>query len=532
MTPISSLRWHDWASRAWPGPTLTDDRRQQGFLRRNPRWARFRARCDDLWISPTIRRGGVLVGNCRHAHPAVQDRHARRGRMMLMARYRGLQTLTDIDAYRPDVGFVVRTSLDLSSARIQETAIPSSHVEVRMTQPLPLSAAFPAHNAMRGPGRTALRPCRAAYLASTRPSAEWNVDGKTPLGDTIHLHDLHVGKRPSSTSWGRVSLRGVDLGLLARLRGSGAPTAGSEPGATAWGGQLWANSSPTMFLWPIRSRAKARFVLGPTVVSRGGQRLIIKPPPEPLSLASDTLTIPPFEVTLDTPAGFRERSPSPATSTISRVTRDWRSRRRVFDGLVRPSARHSRAQSAVGHVQGDVDDRPSERSGCGRRPSRDRRVRRRSGLARATHGLESGRSRDLGRSYPPSVPSTSREARSLSTPRCLCGALPLEYFTRASRRLASGSSRLTSRGHDGRLFPGDRRPPPSGIPEPAPARHRRRSRLIRSTTRDRLRLRPIPAPLAPKRGAQRSMRTTRPSTSPLSTCASRRGDRWSSRTTS
>jgi translocation and assembly module TamB len=63
-----------------------------------------------------------------------------------------------------------------------------------------------------------------------------------------------------------------------------------------------------------------RLFLGPTVVSRGAQKLTLRPPSQPLVLANDTLTMPPLEVTLDATEGFR--GGFVLTGGVTKVMRD------------------------------------------------------------------------------------------------------------------------------------------------------------------------------------------------------------------
>ena len=304
--------------------------------------------------SGAIRRGGALSAHLAATRIPLSriDTLGQLG-LEVDGEVSGVADITGtLDAFRPDVGFVVRSSLDLSSARVRETAIASSHIDVRVAQPLSPERRSIRTTRCGAPVAPAFD--RVAYLASSRPSAEWNVDGRV-LGDTIHLHDIHVGKRPSSSLTGRVSLRGVDLGLLARFRGGGAPASGTEPMSAALGGQLWGELIADDVPLANLSRARGRFVLGPTIITRGGQRLVVKPPPEPLSLASDTLTIPPFEVTLDTPKGFR--GAFAVSGDVSHISNDpnleLTARLSPMDLSVLQRI-VPKLESAVGQVQGDL----------------------------------------------------------------------------------------------------------------------------------------------------------------------------------
>ena len=311
------------------------------------------ARGSTLLGSASIRRGGLLTAHLAATHIPLSRVDAL-GKLGLEVDgvISGLADVSgNLDPFRPDVGFSVRGSLDVSSARVRELGVQPSHIDVRMVQPLA--------SEKRSIGRTRcgalMAPAfdRALYLANGHPSAEWNLDG-TLLGDTIRVHDMHVGGLSSNLA-GRVSLRGVDLGLLARLLEAREGHASGDPLSADLGGQLWgeliADDVPTSSL----SRARARFVLGPSVISRGSQRVMIRPPTEPLVLSSDTLTIPPVELTLDTPEGLRgsfavsgdvsQLSNDPRLALTARLSpTDLSVLQRIIPKL----------ESSVGQIQGDL----------------------------------------------------------------------------------------------------------------------------------------------------------------------------------
>ncbi len=164
---------------------------------------------------------------------------------------------------------------------------------------------------------------KAAYLADTSSHGEWSVDGSL-LGNTVQLGNVVMTRAKSPHVSGRVSLRGLDLGTLAKISAGrraeadeGAPGAPAPPAVE---GQLWAELMADDVPLDAPAMARARVLLGPTVVSRGGQKLTLKPPATPLVLGGDTLTLPALEVTLDTPDGFQ--GGFVVTGTVDRVTTD------------------------------------------------------------------------------------------------------------------------------------------------------------------------------------------------------------------
>ena len=82
---------------------------------------------------------------------------------------------------------------------------------------------------------------RAAYLADTSSHGEWKVNGEL-LGDTVQLTDVVATRAKAPRVSGRVALRGLDLGPLARIFGehkTDADEAVAATSPTAVGGQLW-----------------------------------------------------------------------------------------------------------------------------------------------------------------------------------------------------------------------------------------------------------------------------------------------------
>jgi len=116
-----------------------------------------------------------------------------------------------------------------------------------------------------------------------------------------------VTRARSPHATGRVSFRGLDLGSVIRAASPHDPGTDGEAnsGAVPIEGQLSGEliADDVSLLEPSKSRA--RLIMGPTQVSRGGQTLTLKPPATPIVLDADALTIPPLEVTLETKDGFR-----------------------------------------------------------------------------------------------------------------------------------------------------------------------------------------------------------------------------------
>ncbi|MGH7269437.1 MAG: translocation/assembly module TamB domain-containing protein, partial [Polyangiaceae bacterium] len=105
---------------------------------------------------------------------------------------------------------------------------------------------------------------------------------------------------------GRVSLRGADLGALARILGPSGTESGTLPaarGALAVGGQAWGEVIIDDLPIDAPAKLRARLFLGPTFVSRGSERIAIEPPREPIVVADDVLSMPPLKAMLEAHAG-------------------------------------------------------------------------------------------------------------------------------------------------------------------------------------------------------------------------------------
>jgi translocation and assembly module TamB len=252
--------------------------------------------------SASVRRGGALAGNLMvQGLPLSRVDLLGRAAQELEGSLSGVAHLSgNLDDFQPDAGFVAQAEVDVAGTRARGIALPNSHLDVRMTHHLP--------RVTKSVGRTRcgapLAPPfdKQAYVNDTSSRGEWTVNG-TLLGDTVHVRDVVVTRARSPHLGGRVSLRALDLGLVTRVLSPPKATSDApleSAGAAPAGGQLWGELIVDDVPLDAPATANARFVLGPTVVSRAGRQLTLKPPRDPLVLAQDTLTIPPLEMTLDT----------------------------------------------------------------------------------------------------------------------------------------------------------------------------------------------------------------------------------------
>jgi translocation and assembly module TamB len=272
--------------------------------------------------SASIRRGGALSANVMaQGVPLSRVDALGAAGSEVEGSISGVAHVTgNLDDFRPEAGFVARAELDVVGVRARDVAMPGSHIDVRLTHRMPVPK--------RSLGRTRcgapIAPLfdKVAYLADTSSRGEWNVSGDL-LGGTLLVRDAVLTRAKSSTLSGRLSFRGLDLGTLARI-GADRKEDGDEPiaapSASAVGGQLWGELIVDELALDRPAASRARFFLGPTIVSRGGQKLTLKPPKAPITLANDRVDTPPLEVTLDTPEGFR--GGFVLTGGIAKVTSD------------------------------------------------------------------------------------------------------------------------------------------------------------------------------------------------------------------
>jgi translocation and assembly module TamB len=254
--------------------------------------------------SASIRRGGelsanVMIGNVPLARVSALGTFASQveGSLSGVAHVTG-----QLDDFRPDAGFVARAELEASGTRVRGVPFGDSHLDVRLKHRLSQPHAGVGRTKCGAPIAPAFD--KAAYAADETSHGEWTVDGAV-LGETVHLHDLVLTRARSPHVTGRVLFRGLDLGSVFRVVEARDPNVDRDSQAPPVGGQLWGEliADDVSILDPSKSRA--RFIVGPTQVSRGGQTLTLKPSLQPIVVDDDALTIPPLEVTLDTKDGFR-----------------------------------------------------------------------------------------------------------------------------------------------------------------------------------------------------------------------------------
>jgi translocation and assembly module TamB len=254
--------------------------------------------------SATIHRGGALLANVMVEGVSLSRLDTLgslaqevEGSVSGMAHVTG-----DLDSFHPSSSIVTRAELDVAGMRAREVALPSSHLQVELTQRFTQEKRSVGHSKCNAPIAPPFD--KAAYLADTSSHGEWRVSGEL-LGGTVRLTDVVATRAKAPRMSGHVSLRGLDLGPLARIY-SAHKTGGEEPGSASsdLGGQLWGELTADDVPLDDLAHARASFLPGPIVLSRGAQKLALRPPQSPIVIADDTLTLPPLEVTLDASGGF------------------------------------------------------------------------------------------------------------------------------------------------------------------------------------------------------------------------------------
>jgi translocation and assembly module TamB len=256
--------------------------------------------------SATIRRGGALAAD-------VMVQGIPLSRVDTLGKYAsqaegnvsGVAHVTgDLDDFHPDAGFTVRTDLDVSGTRVRGVGLPPSHLDVVLTNHMTQQKRVVGHTRCGAPIGAPFD--KAAFLADTSSHGDWTVNGSL-LGGTVQLTDVVATRAKAAHVSGHVALRNLDLGAVARVlseqKTDGSPIA--PPASAALSGLLSGDIAADDIPLTAPAAARVRFFLGNTVVSRGGQKLTLKPPRDPVALADDSLTVPPLEVTLDTPDGFQ-----------------------------------------------------------------------------------------------------------------------------------------------------------------------------------------------------------------------------------
>jgi translocation and assembly module TamB len=298
-----SLRWFD-RQRGLPGADLDV---RSFVLEKTAPGANGRAPVTGTLLgSASIKPGGALAANIvvENVPLAGVDALGPVARQ-LDGRIAGVVHVSgDLDDFHTDTGFVTRAELDVTGTRVRSIGLPNSHVDVRMTDTMAVQRRVYGHSKCGGAIGAPFD--KQAYLADTSSHGEWAVNGDL-LGDTVHLRNIVVTRAKAPRITGRALLRGIDLGPFARLVGlysKGADGGSPALADAALEGQLWGELIVDDYVVGNPAASRIRLFLGPTIVSRNGQKLALQPPSDPVTLVGDALSMPPLALNLDTPDGF------------------------------------------------------------------------------------------------------------------------------------------------------------------------------------------------------------------------------------
>ena len=219
----------------------------------------------------------------------------------------------------------------MSGLRARDVSLPGSHLDVRFTQRFTQQKHVVGRTRCGAPIAPPFD--KAAFLADTASHGDWTVNGDL-LGGSVQLRDLVLTRaKAAPTCAARSSCARWTWRSLARMRGRTLEAEFDRRGRRPRAGQRARPSAATYRAELIIDdrtarndlRPRARPLLrspGSTVASRGARQAAVslQPPKDPVTIADDTLTMPPLTMTLDTPEGFR--GGFVLTGNVTKLTRD------------------------------------------------------------------------------------------------------------------------------------------------------------------------------------------------------------------
>ncbi len=190
-----------------------------------------------------------------------------------------------VDAYRVD------GDIDVTPVLVRGTRLGSSHVKLGMTQ-TPPTAKPVGKTRCGGPISAAFD--KDAYLKDTSSQGEYLVDGDL-FGGQVKLEGVSITRQADQHAKGRISLKDLDLGAVARIA---APPSDSEDDDTGAAPNIDGKVTATIDIENlVRSdlaHAAIRFSPIALMASRGGERLTMRKTQAVLALANDSVEVPPL----------------------------------------------------------------------------------------------------------------------------------------------------------------------------------------------------------------------------------------------
>jgi translocation and assembly module TamB len=218
--------------------------------------------------------------------------------------------------------FSINSDVDVTPVRVRGIPLGSSHLHVRATQLNPPARAL---GKTRCGGPIAPPFDKEAYQNDTSSHGDVIVDGDVAAG-TLHLDHVAVTRTPNPIVTGNVVLKDLDIGALTRVMmppareaaedlavPEGAPEDGLEGSVS---GALSLERVPTGAL----EHAKVRFSPSALTLSRGIERISLRPTSEIVTLDDDRVSIP--SLVFDLQAAHGLKGAVTVHGAVSNATRD------------------------------------------------------------------------------------------------------------------------------------------------------------------------------------------------------------------
>ncbi len=206
-----------------------------------------------------------------------------------------LQMGGKLDAY------TLRGDVDVTPVRARGAVFGPSHLDVAMTQDLK-----PAHRIGQTKcGAPIYGPFdKEAYLRDASSQGHYEADGDL-FGGQVHLDHVSMTRQRAAEIKGGILLHQLDIGkVMAGLMPRDESKGAAEPGESI-DGELSGNLVIDRLVTTDLGNAKARFEPGTLTLSRAGQRVVLRPTKDTMTLAGDVLTLPPLTLDLQASGGLK-----------------------------------------------------------------------------------------------------------------------------------------------------------------------------------------------------------------------------------
>ncbi len=194
--------------------------------------------------------------------------------------------------------FTVEADLNVTPVRVLGAPFGGSDVHVVMTQNL-----LPQKVIGKSPcGLPVTAPFdKEAYLRDASLQGEYRVSGAL-FGGQVKLEDIVLTRQKAPVLTGRVRLAGFDLGPVGRMLVSGE---GGGDGTMPLGGEISGDLVLDRIPVTDLSRAKATFSPKTMRVTRGGQRIELRPETSVVTFANGDVTLPQMTFDLAVAGGLK-----------------------------------------------------------------------------------------------------------------------------------------------------------------------------------------------------------------------------------